>query len=111
MQTQSAIQSARSTLGAVSGDIRQTYARLQQTGDDLEKRRGCGADLRDLLFGGVAKGVSAEGDDDAIGILDSGHWSLLTVPLASRQRAHHGTRVPYTLSVWVAPKVDQYKWV
>ena len=79
--------------------------------DDLEQGRRGGADLCDLLFRGVAKGVSAEGDDDAVGILDSGHWSLLTVPLASQQRARRGTRLPYILSVWVASEVDQYKWV
>lgn len=36
--------------------------------DEAEQRVGGVGDLLDLLFRGVAEGVAAEGDDDAIGL-------------------------------------------
>ena len=40
VQTQTAIQAARSSLTAVSGDIRETYVRLRQTGENIDQLAG-----------------------------------------------------------------------
>ncbi len=66
VQTQSAIQSARSTLGAVSGDIRQTYARLQQTGENTDALADETARMQALSIAeAVERSGGIEAADDA----------------------------------------------
>ena len=66
VQTQTAIQSARSTLEAVSGDIRQTYARLRQTEENTDSLAGETARMQALSIAeAVERSGGVETADDA----------------------------------------------
>ncbi len=63
VQTQTAIQNARSTLEAVSGDIRQTYARLRQTEENTGALAGETARMQALS---IAEAVERSGGIGAV---------------------------------------------
>ena len=66
MQTQTAIQNARETLAAVSGDIRQTYEKLRQTEDNTDALAGETARMEaEAIAGAVDRAGGLESADAA----------------------------------------------
>ena len=63
VQTQTAIQTARDTLTAVSGDIRDTYVKLRQTGENTDALAGETARMEALA---IAEAVERSGGIDAV---------------------------------------------